>query len=294
MGDEEQDESEEEDSEEGEETEEEEVEEKLTSEDLRRLHGRMDGNGDGSVSLQEILNFSHATARRKAYDEVQGLLASKKDGKWTLEDHLKGVEQDYEDEDPEEVKHIVEKETKLETEKFHAADIDGDGLLERDEFVALTSPETNDLVLEVIVKDIIQRHDVDQDGKLSFKELWANESLSKEEEAQQMSEFVKVDLNHDGYEDYAELMQYNREGLMPTTMSHLLSLIDKDHDDLLSADEFSNAESIVATHDARHHLLEWLDYYRVEDPPVDEKSPVDEETPVPTPVKPSKTTHDEM
>ena len=64
-----------------------------------------------------------------------------------------------------------ERLTADETEKFMAVDVNGDGLLDKDEFPALLAPESNEQMLKVTTKHALRDADTDKNGRLSFEEF---------------------------------------------------------------------------------------------------------------------------
>merc|ERR1712060_153694 len=132
-----------------------------------------------------------------------------------------------------------------ETQKFAAADLNGDGFLDSHELPALFYPETHDAVLQVTVGETMRMKDVNKDGKLTPKEFWeADESdgdegeLSEEERA----DFAKLDVNRDGMLDLQEL-QFWESGHFHTTeaMKKLFEIVDTDNDMHITAEEFSGS-----------------------------------------------------
>ncbi len=59
----------------------------------------------------------------------------------------------------------------LETQKFYAADSDGDKLLNTEELVSLFYPATNDGVLRLAASGTLKQRDRDGDGKLTDREF---------------------------------------------------------------------------------------------------------------------------
>ena len=86
----------------------------------------------------------------------------------------------------------VERVRALETEKFKAADVDHDDVLNLEEMASLFYMETSPPVLDVVVRDTLKTKDKNKDGVLSAKEFWdfaPGEKIRDEE----MKEFRKLD-----------------------------------------------------------------------------------------------------
>ena len=80
----------------------------------------------------------------------------------------------------------------LEMEKFKAADVDQDQLLNPTEMVSLFNFETSPAVLDVVVQNTLKSKDRNHDGVLSAKEFWeigAGEQLREQE----VADFRKLD-----------------------------------------------------------------------------------------------------
>lgn len=238
----------------------EEEEDQLSPEELRRLHSKLDANSDGKASMHEILSFSHDTTKQRAIEDVPSILEesdTSKDGKLSLEEHLRNIQLGQTDEETHS-KDDIERQNSLETAKFKAADENGDGLLDSHEIAFLSTPETHEGVLTILVTGIMHDQDKNKDGKLSYEEIWGDE-----QDSDSMAEFTKMDSNHDGYWDFDEVKNYNKAGTLEPAMKELFSLVDKDGDDHISGDELAEASSKIKQHDAHFHLMEWAEHHKL-------------------------------
>eukprot|EP00437_Effrenium_voratum_P010789 CAMPEP_0181440938 /NCGR_PEP_ID=MMETSP1110-20121109/23240_1 /TAXON_ID=174948 /ORGANISM="Symbiodinium sp., Strain CCMP421" /LENGTH=271 /DNA_ID=CAMNT_0023564787 /DNA_START=61 /DNA_END=873 /DNA_ORIENTATION=- len=237
-------------------------EEAMTKEQLRALHAKFDQNGDGKVSLSEVLEFAGQMSKAIAGKDVSAILEeidTDKDGKLSLSEHLNDIHQQADGGDEEEIKEM-EKRKNVETEKFRAADIDNDQALSPQEVASLFYPETNPAVLDVVVRDTMRMKDKDGNGVLTAKEFWefgeedGEEQLSEEE----VQDFEKLDKDGNGVLDLDELRKWE-SGLFHTeaAMIRLIQLADKDGDMQATAEELENAREELATSDAQYHLIEW-------------------------------------
>ena len=92
----------------------------------------------------------------------------------------------------EEQQHLSGAWRALEMEKFKAADVDQDQLLNPTEMVSLFNFETSPAVLDVVVQNTLKSKDRNHDGVLSAKEFWeigAGEQLREQE----VADFRKLD-----------------------------------------------------------------------------------------------------
>lgn len=246
--------------------------ESLTEDQLRKMHAKFDGNGDGKVSFEEIIAFSKAIGKAIATkDGETGNSASmlveidvNKDGKVSLEEHLKDIHSQHEggnEVEMAELEHIKGHEA----EKFKAADTNGDGHLDKDELPSMFFPEHHEGVMDVTVAQSMRKRDTDKDGKLSVLEFWHHDNsteadLTKDEKV----DFAKLDGNNDGFVDSKELRAWE-SGSFHTEdiMTKLFELADKDTDKHITADEMAKAAGKIATCDAQHHLMEWAEHHGI-------------------------------
>jgi len=241
------------------------AEEAMSPEQLRALHAKFDQNGDGKVSLSEVLDFARHMSKAIAGKDVTAILAeidTDKDGKLSLQEHLNDLHQQADGGDDAEMKELDNRKS-VETAKFKAADLDGDSVLSAHEVASLFYPETNPAVLEVVVKDTMQMKDKDGDGVLTAKEFWefgeedGEEQLSEEE----MKDFEKLDKDGNGVLNMEELRAWE-SGLFHTeaAMIKLIQIADKDGDMQATAEELENAREELANSDAQYHLIEWAEH----------------------------------
>lgn len=241
--------------------------EALSAEQLRALHGRFDLNGDGKVSIHEVMRFSDEMTKAIAAKDIIAILEDidgSKDGKLSLEEHLNDIHNQVDGGDQEELQ-MLEQRKDVETKKFAIADANGDNVLDERELPHLFYPETHPGVLEVTVADALKWKDINQDGLLSPHEFWESNDADGMEEAQmseeELQDFNKLDTDRSGFIDLQELMVWE-SGRFHTeaAMSKLLEIADKDHDMHLSADELAKARDEIAESDAQYHLIEWAEH----------------------------------
>jgi len=240
-------------------------EDSLTADQLRRMHAKFDQNGDGKVSLQEIMAFSESMGRAIAGKDMGAILEevdTNKDGTLGLEEHLKDIHSQADGGDEEEMKEL-ERRKGVETAKFTAADANHDGQLDKNELPSLFYPETHEGVLAVTVSETIRQKDANKDGLLSAKEFWGDgddSELSDEEKA----DFAKLDTNGDGSLDATELRHWE-SGRFHTedAMKKLFDAADKDSDLHITGDELAEARETIAASDAQYHLIEWAEHHEL-------------------------------
>jgi len=244
----------------------------VSPEQLHKMHKMIDSDGDGKMSLLEILAFAHTTGRAISTKDIASVIETadtSKDGKLSLEEHLGlfGSEQEPEDE---EVRDRTEQQRKVETAKFMAADGNRDGFLDETELVSLVHPETHDDVLSIVAKDGLRQKDADEDGMLSFDEFFAHGlpedegGPSGEEVEEQQIHFDKLDKNGDGYISLDEFKAWEA-GIFHTQESvmTILNISDRDGDGHVTAEELAGSHEHLATSDAIHHLTSWAEHHEL-------------------------------
>lgn len=237
----------------------------LTSEQMRSMHGKIDADKNGKISLAEIIAYSahmRKTIAKKDIHTVIDEMDSDKDNKLSLPELLKDMEQWGEE--GEEDKAQAAKRKELETAKFRAADTDGNGLLDSDELPALFYPETHDGVLTMTAQATLKSKDTDGNGELTPKEFWEGDAVDGEDLAiseEEQSDFSKLDLDNSGTLNLEELKAWESGGFhTEEAMKKLFELADKDSDMHVTADELDSARELIAGSDAQYHLMEWAEH----------------------------------
>lgn len=238
----------------------------LTSEQIRSIHERLDGNRDGKASLAEVEAFSSALRSDVAKKDIHHILDEMdgdKDGKLSLDELLKDLAQ-WGESDKDDQAEVAQRRG-LESEKFMAADLDGDKLLSLDELPALFYPETQDAVLHVTVAATLTRKDKDGDGRLTIKEFWEGDALDGEEipiSKEEKAEFKRLDRDGSGQLDIEELKRWESGNFhTEEAMRRLFDIADKDGDMHVSADELDEARKRIAGSEAQYHLMEWAEHH---------------------------------
>lgn len=260
---------------------------------LRKLHTKIDANGDGKVSIQEIRDFHAHFTKDSAHKEMKHTIQwsdvdKNNDGKASIEEHLKFTHEDPEstegdgpaypgsvlgdpsDPNDAENKKAMDRSKELERAKFKAIDTDGDGLLTHDEWLQLQHPESSPALVDIVVAATLREKDADGDHKLSQKEFLANSRGDDEDpgaaEAQAEGDdsfFKEFDTDHSGFIDQKELENFEF-GFKNTQdeLDELLKTVDNDKDSHLSQDELSNAISLVGE-SGQYMLNGWVDHHEL-------------------------------
>lgn len=242
-------------------------EDTLSGDQMRSLHKNFDANGDGKVSLSEIMHFSDRMRKEIAGKDIGTVMEemdTDKDGKLSWEELLKDMNQWAEGE---EERAVHEERILTEREKFQTADVNGDGFLDIKELPALFYPETHEGVLALAAKHALKQKDSNGDGRLTPKEFWEGDAVEGEELAiseEEQADFAKLDKNKDGYLDLEELKAWE-SGKFHTeqAMQKLFEIADRDGDMHVTADELDAAKEQIAGSDAQYHLMEWAEHHEL-------------------------------
>ncbi|CAK0869212.1 unnamed protein product [Prorocentrum cordatum] len=212
-------------------------EDSLSAEQLRGLHAKLDGNGDGKDRLAPggpgllpghqqgpgcmpspgpaargrgggraphragLGARSELAMAARDIEAIMEEIDTSKDGKVSLQDHLDDFHGQGDASDDEEA-HDMEVRKEVEKAKFAAADMDGDQQLDKAELAALFYPEIHDRVLDITVQEALrQKDDTNGDGKLSAMEFWEIDPADGDDGEMledEQRDFAKLDSNGDG------------------------------------------------------------------------------------------------
>jgi len=190
------------------------------------------------------------------------------DGKLNLQELLKDIETWADDgEQGSEMSAEASARKELETQKFKAADRNGDGLLDLDELPAVFYPETSDDVLILAATHTHKKKDLDGNGQLSPNEFWEGDAVEGQDRAISKDEdldFKKLDKDSSGGLSVEELKLWEA-GTFHTedAMRNMFELADGDKDLHVTADELDKARERIAGSDAQYHLMEWAEHHEL-------------------------------
>jgi len=227
------------------------IEHGMTEDLLKILHGKIDNDGDGKVSLQEamdafqksqekiFLNFSLDEFKDLDLDGDRKVTITEVDAK-----HANFI-------GDEEIDKELEEGKKLNHAKFNAADKNKDGVLDASEFEGFAYPELHEDVLDIVVDYEMKRLDTDGSGKLSLHEFFEREEVDEVDK----KEFKHLDKDGDDALDKIEVrvvqtgFHHNEQMLLD-----IFEVSDKDKDKHLTADELASAQKELEVDGLIYHL----------------------------------------
>lgn len=238
--------------------------EMLSDLEMRRLHSRVDSNGDGTMSFQEMLDFSARIEREAKIDASQfpvSELDLSEDGKLSLDEILQdspylndffGLQLQVQPQEP---------EMALRRLVFSMADQDADGLLGEGELDLFLSPSN---LYRALGEYSMRLKDKDGNQRLTilefFTEPGSEYTVESVEELSQEDIMSFRDLDKDNSEDLdvEELLEWE-SGHFSTRveLQQLVTDADTNQDGFVSAEEFVLAREKIDGSNAMYHLLEW-------------------------------------
>jgi Ca2+-binding EF-hand superfamily protein len=200
-----------------------------SKEKLGKLFHKVDADGDGQVTEDELKKWIQHTQNRYIREDSDKQMKQNdqdKDGHVTWDEYKKAT-YGFLDENEGEKEHYAEMLGRDE-KRFKLADTEGDMKLKLDEFSAFLHPENHDHMKQIVVNETLEDIDKDKDGSISLEEylgdLWPEEDRAKGEEPdwvkterEQFSEFR--DKNKDGKMDADEV----KDWILPPDYDHVSS-----------------------------------------------------------------------
>jgi len=229
----------------------------VAKERLRKLAVKMDRNLDGKIDKIELTAWILRSFRMLSQEEsTERFDDNNEDGddfvSW--EEYKANEFEDLEDEDDGETPDASKMEDlqMMEEDKvlFFAADVNGDGKLDRKEYVAFSHPEDHPHIMRTpVIQSVMKSRDKNQDGKLDFQEFVGERAKDQDKEfleGEKERFDTDLDENKDGFLNENEVYAWHvpdNEDVAREEADHLFAGSDDDHNDFLSFDE------IVAHHD---------------------------------------------
>uniref|UniRef100_A0A0N5A7K3 Reticulocalbin-3 n=1 Tax=Syphacia muris TaxID=451379 RepID=A0A0N5A7K3_9BILA len=227
---------------------------------LRVLAVKMDVNHDGFVDNEELTDWIQKSIISLDKEESDERFAElDKDGNLviTWSEYIAdgfGDIQETENMDAEDKK-LMEEDRKY----FVAADHDGNGVLNMEEFDAFHAPEHHPHMHETVVELTLKEKDLNKDGKIDLKEFLGDIAGNEGAEWYEMEKarFAdEYDKDKSGFLEGEEIVAW----LIPDTKvtaqqeaEHLIANADKDHDKRLSIDEIVDEYGLFVGSEATNY-----------------------------------------
>lgn len=224
---------------------------------LSKIVDRIDVNHDGNVTESELKNWIYQSQRKYIFEDVNRQWQTHTDNDSSMKaipwanfrnktygfiEEI-GIKRQADD-----LKTYADM-LKRDERRWLQADIDGDGALNKDEFVLFLHPEENSRMHAVVVEETLEDIDKDGDGRISESEYISDMYAPEDDHSQYVPEWVTRereqfhsyrDKNKDGYLDRSEI----KEWIVPTDYDHaeseakhLIYEADKNKDGILTKDE---------------------------------------------------------
>lgn len=214
-------------------TKEEEEFEELPPEEAKKRLGilavRMDVNQDGVVNMEELTDWIINSFRKLDEEDIGREMEDQDkdgDGLISWEEYMVSQAYDtvHDDDEEQESYKTMKDEDEL---RFKAADLNKDGKLDKDEFMAFSHPYNYDHMFESEKQIKLNAIDKDKDDKVSIEEFLSDAGGDEGEKAK----FEDYDKNKDGNLDSDEmkpwLMADNNQEAAVEEAKHLFSLLGK-------------------------------------------------------------------
>ncbi|GIY49305.1 calumenin [Caerostris darwini] len=223
---------------------------------------KMDANGDKYVDKKELIDWVlksfKSLTEEEAMDEMEDE-DENDDGKVTWEEHVSETYGMYGDDlvvnqTPEDME-MLENDREL----FKAADVNGNGVLEKSEYSGFSHPEELEHMHQVVYEQAMRKRDKNKDGFLSFEEFIADNYGSSpvtttEHFAIEKDRFINdLDLNGDHKLSREEVLIWlipNNVDTAKNEVAHLIKSSDTDGDGKLSIQEIVDHHDIFVGSEA--------------------------------------------
>jgi len=213
---------------------------------------KMDKDGDKRISREELKQWilrSFRLLSKEESDERWDEVNDNDDDKITWAEYKAETygnkDDDSDDEDDLSAADKAEEDKLMSEDKnlFTAADRDGDGALQRSEFLSFTHPEEDPRMVPVVVDHSLLEKDVNKDGFIDFQEFIGEQGQDKDQtwlETEKDKFDNDYDKDRDGRLNRDEILGWvlpSNNEIADDEVDHLFGSADDDVDDQLSFDE---------------------------------------------------------
>ncbi|XP_013773858.1 reticulocalbin-2-like isoform X1 [Limulus polyphemus] len=232
---------------------------------LSVLVNKMDRDQDGLVDKKELTQWIQRSFKMLTEEEGQERMEEEdknEDGKVTWKEHIAeafGIDLETEDEEFSDHLGTIEENQMIKEDRmlFKAADLNGDGVLDKTEFTAFAIPEEFKHMHQTLYKHTMEKRDTSKDGYLSLEE-YLNDGSNNPPSVGSENYFVEkdrfeneFDVNRDGKLDRAEVLKWlvpDNNKVAENEADHLIEESDDNKDGKLSVQEIlDHHESFVGS-----------------------------------------------
>uniref|UniRef100_T1J078 Reticulocalbin-3 n=1 Tax=Strigamia maritima TaxID=126957 RepID=T1J078_STRMM len=215
---------------------------------LKEIVLKMDKNSDGSVDKNELINWVLQSFKLLSLEESKERLEeadADEDGRVSWAEYISetyGISDDDESLNSQDLAE-EQKMLKEDDEIFKVSDLNSDGYLSENEFLAFTHPEEHEHTLRVVFKRTMVEKDLDKDGTLTFQEFIGTEGKQHDKDwiLSEKDRFDNdFDRNKDGHLNNDEILLWlipNSRDAAEQEAEHLIQTADDDMNSQLSMKE---------------------------------------------------------
>lgn len=238
---------------------------------LAQLLPKMDLNGDQYVDRLELKKWilnSFVKLSREEAEERMSDADDNHDGLLSWPEYLQDafgvdIEEEIGTEDTGDTGMLLLEEKAM----WAAADKNGDGILDMNEFEVFTNPEEHELMHPYLVNQTLREKDSNKDGRIDFNEFIGDRG-SQHDKSWMIAERDKfdheLDTNKDGVLDLVEIQHWvipDNEEIADEEVDHLFAAADDDHNDVLSFEEIINHHDVFVGSEASDYGNDLGDHF---------------------------------
>lgn len=224
---------------------------------LKILLGKMDLNKDNQIDRNELKAWLLRSFKMLSEEEAQERLEDADedgDGYVTWQEYVvdsygfDGSDENFSDENHQ----LIDDDKDM----WKVADVNMDGSLSADEWIAFSHPEEHPSMLPVILSHTLRDKDTDGDGTINFQEYIGDRAKEQSKDwliAEKEKFDRELDKDEDGKLTGNEILSWmvpSNEEIAEEETVHLFASSDDDHDDILSFEEILEHHDIFVGSEA--------------------------------------------
>jgi len=237
----------------------------LSPEMMTALHKKIDSNGNGKVSLAEVVDFAHDMRRKMAKSEIKEIMTeldTDKDGKLTWLEFLGDEANPTNTEEDKKEKEI----------QFKEIDVNKDGHVDENELPLLYHHHTDEKAEDALTQLAMKDKDTDKNGMLSLREFYSHLQVEDEDPVEIAKEdeeiFKKLDTDGSNSLTLKELKAWESGSFQAEqAVQKLFTMADANKDNVLTEQELHDAREHIADHEQyepQMYLSQWAEQHTAE------------------------------